>query len=256
MSTNERFFQTLFEPEEQICVSETIYGTSLHEVLSRPLKPTEEFFAINPLHTKRADSNVTCLRNILVEIDGMEFKEQLHILCAIPHSTIVWSGGKSYHAIISLENPMPHRAAYDALVRQIYAKVPMADKSVKNPSRFSRVPGALRDGKREQTLHHVLDRVSDSRLREWLGPEVIENLKTEQPRVVQLRKIPSGFTNHFLGFGARPGERNAKLFTAACDLARCGWTEDEVLEKAAQVLDLPTHEMISCIKSAFKKVRD
>lgn len=249
------FWTTLFKADDAVCFGKTIFDTKAIKLseLSAEQRRAYPYFAINPLTEKRADANVTCFKNILVEFDSIAPEAQLEIINKMPHTAVTWSGGKSYHAIISLQEPMPHRAAYDALIRQIYAKVPMADKSAKNPSRFSRTPNAIRDNGNKQTCIYVGNKVTQQQLFDWIGPAVA-NLKTEQSFKYSLAL--SSWTLYFLAFGAPAGQRNQRLFNAACDMARHGYTEEQALEKAAQVLDLPTHEMISCIKSAFKKVKD
>lgn len=244
------FWNVLFDPDEHTCFTNSVYGTEVEQVH----RFYRQFFCINPLlpETTRRDSNVTAFRNILLEFDKGNAVEQVNNLKEVPYSTLVWSGGKSHHAIISLETPCQDRAEYDALVRHIYAKLPMADKSVKNPSRLSRVPGVIRDNGNMQELLEVRSRVSAEQLNAWLGP-MPENLKTEQPKLKSLHLSP--WTKYFLMFGAEPGERNSSLFKAACDMLRHGYSQEDVVDRAQDVLELPLHEIRACVASAATAVR-
>lgn len=166
--TRNNFLNVLFDRDEEICFGTTIYDTALY----LDAVPEDLFFSINPMHTSRADNNVTCFRNILIEIDSMPLEEQIHyVVEKIPVSSIVYSGGKSFHFIISLAQPCKDRTEYDALVARIYKLLPMADKSTKNPSRFSRLPGAVRpDTGKLQHLEELYDRVNREDLESCLPP--------------------------------------------------------------------------------------
>lgn len=236
------FWTTLFPGKEYICLARTKYDTAINSV-----DRTSQFFCINSLIGPRKDSNVHYFRNILLEFDDGSPGDQLEIITDVPHSTLVWSGGKSHHAIISLEEPCRDRAEYDALVRRIYAKLPMVDKSVKNPSRLSRAPDAMRDNGNKQHLIHVKGRVSRSELDAWLGPELKTEQRTAASEFVSLAVHPT--TLRFFAVGVEDN-RNTQLFAAACDAFRCGWSYDSILEKAQKVLDLSDKEMRQCIKSA------
>lgn len=55
-----------------------------------------------------------------------------------------------------------------------------------------------------------------------------------------------------------PGSRNNRLFSAACDLAGNGYSQDEATEQLlpiATASGLPEHEVLSSIRSAFSKER-
>jgi hypothetical protein len=245
-----KFWNTLFDQGERTCFANTIYGTAVCEIETGTSMPCQ-FFSINPLLSSRKDENVFRYRNILLEFDGALPAEQLELLKQVPYSTLVWSGGKSYHAIISLEMPCKDRKEYDAMVRRIYAAVPSVDKANKNPSRFSRAPEMMRDNGQLQVLKEVRRRIGRTELDAWLGPapEVPEPNSEQR---VSLHLSP--WTKHFLMFGTQEGGRNAALFKAACDMLRHGYTEQQIFDKVTLVLDLPEFEIISCIRSAKKTV--
>lgn len=84
---------------------------------------------------------------------------------------------------------------------------------------------------------------------------------------VTANAVPSGearphmlsrHTLAFLQFGAREGERNNRLYAAACDMAGCGFTMDEALPglaAAAAISGLPPSEAQRTIRSAWSKPR-
>jgi hypothetical protein len=68
----------------------------------------------------------------------------------------------------------------------------------------------------------------------------------------------SRLTLEFMNFGAGEGERNDRLFRAACDMAGCGFSQSEAETKllpAATQNGTPEREALATIKSAFTKPR-
>lgn len=245
----EEYFEILFSANALVCHTSDLYSTvvSLRARLAKP-----EFIAINELKDCRKDSNVTCYRNFLIEIDGMPLADQRALMETIPYSTLVYSGGKSLHAVISLQEPLKTKAEYDKLAKRILAKVPQADAANKNPSRFTRAPGARRSdtGNVQKLLDYTYRRPLDE-LETWLGPEVLK--EKVEPLMVNEGKI-SEFTRDFFGIGAPNGERNKRLFIAACDCARNNWPMEKTVAHATTVLDLSEGEIMRTVQSAYKTV--
>jgi hypothetical protein len=239
--TTQDFLNVLFNPNEATCFSTSPFGTNLAPIYSHTaLHPAYVFFSINPMVERRLDANVVEYRNILLEFDGLPLAEQANILSEIPKSTVVFSGGKSYHAIISLEEPVKTRAAYDHLVRRIYDRVPGVDKANKNPSRFSRMANALRDGNILQELIYVGSRISNAALETWLGPDVMPEPEVVPARLSvvasdRVRRVLKSQTHYFLSYGAPDGHWNNKLFTSALDMLRSGYTTEELWHKLGNV---------------------
>lgn len=253
------FFSVLFPGDNVgICMSSTIYGVDV--ITQDQIEDADftkfQFFSINSLKGNRKDSNVTCFRNILLEFDDIEPKKQLEIIEYIPHTTLVWSGNKSYHCIISLETPCQTREDYDRLVRRIYDRVPNADKAAKNPSRFSRTPDAMRENDRKQHLIHVRGRVTNEQLENWLGPDVRPE---PSPKLVYShigKRLLQGSTKYFLDFGAKPGSWNRSLYLAALDMSRCELPEDEIYARLEAVTGKLDASDKRTINSALKAVRN
>lgn len=249
------FFDLLFEPQEGVCWTYNIYGTEVRGKATARQHRGANFFSINPLLPGgRKDDNVSCLRNILVEFDKLSLDQQNEIIKDIPKSTVVFSGSKSLHVIISLEDPCESREEYNALVGRILEKLPDADKSVKNPSRLSRAPYADRDGV-IQDLLYIGKRYTKAELDAWLGPSMQGPAKKVTIAIKGTRRLLTGYTKYFLGFGAPEGEWNRQLFLSTMDLGRSGYTEDEIWDKLYNVTGKLDKKDKSTINSALKIVR-
>jgi len=254
-------FLLLFDAEDGICLSENLYGTTVYHVDNIPPKPDTayQYFSINGLKGKRSDANVTCFRNILLEFDNMPLRDQMKLLESIPKSTIVFSGGKSYHAIISLETPCKDRAEYNKLVKRIYDKVPGVDKQTKNPSRFSRTPEAIRDNGVKQDLIYIGCRITDAELEMWLGPAP-EEKKPEYVEVpVATGRLLKASTMYFLAYGAENGSWNKEIFMATLDMTRAGIADSEIYERLYKItgkLDASDHRTIKSALYTAKKERN
>lgn len=245
--TPDDFLMCLFEyNNEHTCFSETPRGITITNINCWSIYDT--FFSINPMDSTRTrcDAAVTKYRNILVEMDKMvlDLQDQYISEIGLPYSTAVFSGKKSIHYIISLEEPIQDEQLYRALVRRIYRAVgdDYVDHSCKNPSRFSRFPGHIRsDTKQEQRLLTVRTRVSMATLESWLqkrgvGPEEVwEDLTREKRSAFKNAYRFSGFTKNFLAEGAPAGEWNHSLFKAAADMYRCGFDKEEILDRMVQI---------------------
>ena len=242
------FIRTIFDPDERICTTNTPYGTEIK------YNPNDQYFCINPLIGPRKDANVTVYRNILLEFDKVDRRQQWEISTTIPYTTMVWSGGKSYHFIISLNSPLESKQEYDAIVARIYAKVPDADPANKNPSRLSRLGGATRDNGEKQQIVHIGERISRQLLEDWLGPAPeAPKPKRRQPG---MRKLMSQKTIYFLAYGVQEGYWNATLFSSACDLVRCGYDADEIADLISSINGYITKADKRTIESAFKAVAE
>lgn len=108
----------------------------------------------NPLDGKGvSNENVTAYRFALVEADEGDLEQQLATIKALnlPAAVIMYSGGKSIHAIVHID--APNQTEYQKRVNYLYEicgknglKV---DTQNKNPSRLSRMPGVKRNGKEQ-----------------------------------------------------------------------------------------------------------
>ncbi len=106
---------------------------------------------INPLDGQGAkNANVTDFRFALVESDDMPLDKQLALIrhLELPCAAIVYSGGKSVHAIVHVDANTYKE--YQERVRKLYEVCNKngfkVDQNNKNPSRMSRLPGVTRNG--------------------------------------------------------------------------------------------------------------
>lgn len=121
------------------------------------LKPDREdgvFVRINPFKPNLysgSDNDVAAYRHVLVEFDDKPKAEQEKLLrdSGLPISVLIDSGGKSIHGWVRVD--AADRKEWDARRDEIYRAIPGIDPKNKNPSRFSRLPGAWR-GEHQQKL--------------------------------------------------------------------------------------------------------
>lgn len=252
----EYFLNALFDRGEQTCFASAPFHTAVFPAIRPGLVCETPYFSINPMHTSRADANVTQFRNFLVEFDGLSAVKQMETMKDVPWTTCVWSGGKSYHFIISLVTPAANRAEYDQLMSRILAKLPDADKTARNPSRLSRLGGAIRDNGEKQTIMDIKRRISRVELEAWLGPE-LPSASSPKPT-----KQPSGMRWHldpltllFLREGAPAGHWNRSLFLATLDMVRANWPIDEIYDKLEAITGHLDKTDRRTILSAIKAVQ-
>lgn len=240
------FLEALFEPSDLICSDDSVYGTSVRKI-DEVLNAPGMYVCVNALKDRRLDANVTKLQNILLEWDNIPKEAQYELAMKVPFKTLVWSGGKSYHAVIKLDRPAKDRQEYDAAVQYFYNTVPHVDKAVKNPSRFSRLPGVMRVGGSMQTLEAIGKDcpIESIDLQTYSRPTTTSNwyCLSIQPE-----------TKILLRYGADAGSRNSECFKAACDMARCGYDASDTLAQLLKVVDLSKREMQNIVKSAYKTV--
>lgn len=136
----------------------------------RDHNPTESYHRSDK--PRRADHNVVCLRNFLIELDEMPISEQQdYVYAHVPTTASVHSGGKSIHFIISLEEPLASIDDYREVAERLHLLLPKADPACKNPSRLSRLPGRIRpDTGKEQSLLQLGARIPNAALFALLPP--------------------------------------------------------------------------------------
>lgn len=106
----------------------------------------------NPVDGKGIkNENVTACRYTLVESDTMSIDEQYKAYTDLnlPIAALVFSGGKSLHAIVRINasSPEQFRDRVDFLYSYLEKKGLTLDKQNRNLSRLSRMPGVTRNGK-------------------------------------------------------------------------------------------------------------
>lgn len=194
----DQFLAALFEPAHLVCFTDQPHGYraydrpldrdiffSVNSLLSIDKQPTKPWHATNT--ARRADCNVAEYRNFLLELDNMPLKDQVsYVSDLLPYTSCTYSGGKSHHFIISLQEPLKTAEAYSQLARRLHKYVPAADPTTKNPSRLSRLPFRVRpETGKEQVLVYLGDRISFSELDALLPQLPVYAPKTpEQTRML------------------------------------------------------------------------
>jgi RecA-family ATPase len=140
----------------------------------------------NPLDGKGCrDENVTDFRFALVESDTLQIERQLAIYreLDLPAAAIVHSGGKSLHAIVKIEatDMAEYRNRVDYLYRICKKAGLEIDRQNRNPSRLSRMPGAVRNGRKQWLVSVNTGKTS---FVEW--KEHIESLTDDLPDIDNL----------------------------------------------------------------------
>lgn len=222
-----------------------------------------EYIAINPLRESRRDSHCTAYRNFLVEIDKGTLAQQKQYIQRLdmPFSTVTFSGNKSLHFIIALEEGVT-REEYEEYAKRLLKAVKHADQTTKNPSRLTRLPGGVNQKTgREQKLLYVGYRVPRSLLDAFLDARVPRSTKVRHARVYSRLTASHGLskrTQEFLQLGAPEGERNGRLYEAACDYALKGYPLSQAETELIPVLtsmyeDISEHECVATIHSAYTR---
>lgn len=168
-----RFMQAAFAPTEVVCICDAVeegrpvsagsfitiedWIARFDDPESRILSPEREgiFVRINPFKPglySGSDNDVSAYRHVLVEFDDLPKPEQEKRLrdSGLPITVLIDSGGKSIHGWVRVD--APSRKEWDARRDLIYAAIPGIDAKNKNPSRYSRLPGAWRSPTAQQRL--------------------------------------------------------------------------------------------------------
>ena len=207
-----RYLQALFEPEEYVAyVTESYrkedgrfapngcscqltagqlimeldhYGDDIGAALGDYNPEAGAWICFNPMDGGgRRNENVTDFRYALVECDNMEMGKQQAIIrqLELPCAALVYSGGKSVHAIVKVD--APDYAEYRRRVDYLYAACQKngltIDQQNRNPSRLSRMPGIPRSDKRQVLLETNIGKSCWDEWRDWLEAETDELPETE-----------------------------------------------------------------------------
>ena len=143
----------------------------------------------NPLDGQGVrNENVSDFRYALVESDNMELEKQNAIIreLELPVAVLMYSGGKSIHAIVRVD--APDYSEYKKRVDYLYdvcKKNGMAiDTQNRNPSRLSRLPGVTRGDKKQ----FIIDtNIGKSTWKEW--KDWIESVNDDLPDIEELGTV-------------------------------------------------------------------
>lgn len=176
--TQSKFLNTIFDNSDLTCFAFDTFEVAIDVVdpdkrLSRPTP----FFSINALTGRRSDANVEKHRTFLLEFDNIPLDEQFRLMqySGYEYTAAVYSGGKSIHFFITLENPVS-ADEYASIAKRLHLAFPAADKTTKNPSRLARLPGVIRpDTGKEQILMQLYGRINNEHLLKRLPELSVES---------------------------------------------------------------------------------
>ncbi len=143
----------------------------------------------NPLDGRGVkNDNVTDYRYALVESDSTSVEMQNTLIreLELPVAALVYSGGKSIHAIVKIDAGSAEE--YRKRVEYLYSvckKNGLAiDNANKNPSRLSRMPGVIRKGKKQYLLDTNIGKSDWNEWRDW-----IESINDDLPEPENLADV-------------------------------------------------------------------
>lgn len=253
--TTEQFLKLFFNPEETICVSDCQGG--YHSISQKdfdsgitlispkedkvPRTTSEEriqLVAINPVNGWRRDENTTAYRTFMVECDDMNLKEQLEYIkkMEFPFSYCCFSGNKSLHFALVLDQDLPSDHIYRYTYQWILNILDKADQKTKNPTRSIRFPDVVRsETGKVQALYKIGERISIETLNNWLNkyphkkPEVSSQSKprSQHPNFEGIK--PWVAQALIQGIHNMEGSRNQRWMSIGCEFALNGYDLDATL---------------------------
>jgi len=143
----------------------------------------------NPFDGKGCkNDNVTEFRYTLVESDTMEIEKQNAVIreLELPVACLVHSGGKSLHAVVRVDaaDYQEYRKRVDYLYNVCSRNGLMVDNQNRNPSRLSRMPGIMRNGKKQFLVDTNIGKQSWNEWYEW-----IESINDDLPEPEGLSSV-------------------------------------------------------------------
>lgn len=127
----------------------------------------------NPLDGKGVkNDNVTEFRYALIECDDTELDKQNALIreLELPVAALVYSGNKSIHAIVKVDAADYHeyRKRVDYLYDVCRKNGLKIDQQNRNPSRLSRMPGIMRNGKKQFLMANNIGKETWNDWVEWI----------------------------------------------------------------------------------------
>lgn len=143
----------------------------------------------NPLDGKGVkNDNVSDFRYALVESDNMDIEKQNAIMreLELPIAMLVHSGKRSIHAIVRVDaaNYEEYRKRVDYLYNVCKKNGLNIDNQNRNPSRLSRLPGIMRNGKKQFIIDTNIGKTDWDEWHEW-----IEDLNDDLPDIESLEDV-------------------------------------------------------------------
>ena len=142
----------------------------------------------------RKDRNITEFRYALVESDTVDLETQYALIreLELPVACLVYSGGKSLHAIVHIDAGTDDKE-YRKRVRYLYDVCKKSgldiDEQDKNAARLSRMPGIMRKGHKQYLVATNIGKASWAEWVEWTEsnsddlPDMETDIETDVPEL-------------------------------------------------------------------------
>ncbi len=245
------YLAALFDPTEQTCAASALTDGRAY-TLVETLERTPNWVSVNPIRIWRSHKNVTAFRNFVLEFDsGSTSAEQVALVDALgfPYTTAVTSGNKSVHFVCALSKPVS-REDFVEIRRQLDIIVPGSDKSVKDPARLTRAPGAVHatTGRMQEALY-LGERVDPEKFADWIAShadKVAEHdAAKDRFKQVEAQRLERGeLSASSLAFlngeaGVKGSSRHARLYAITCELCdTVGLSYEDALALTQKCADL------------------
>lgn len=171
-------------------------GGDIGSVFGDYRKEAGAWIRFNPLDGQGCkNENVTDYRYALVESDSMEIDKQNAIIreLELPVACLVHSGKKSLHAIVKVDAASyeEYRKRVDYLYNVLNKNGMKVDTQNKNPSRLSRMPGIVRDGRKQFLIDVNIGKENWNAWHEWIegvnddlpDPEALSDVMDDLPEL-------------------------------------------------------------------------
>lgn len=164
-------------------------GDDIGSVLGDYRPEAGAWIRFNPLDGKGVkNENVTEFRYALVESDSMPIEQQNAMVreLQLPITCLVYSGGKSLHAIVHIDaaDHVEYRKRVEYLYDVLRKNGMEVDTQNKNPSRLSRMPGVTRNGRKQFIVDTNIGKASFEAWKEW-----IESVNDDLPEFEGLEQV-------------------------------------------------------------------
>lgn len=159
-------------------------GGDLGKVLGDYDPAVGAWICFNPVDGRgRSNDNVTDYRFALIESDNMDLGKQAALIrqLALPCAALVYSGGKSLHAIVRVEaaDYAEYRRRVDYLYETCQKNGLELDQQNRNPSRLSRMPGVVRGSQKQVLLDTNCGKSCWAEWQEWIEGQTDDLPDTE-----------------------------------------------------------------------------
>lgn len=197
LSPRQAYLRTLFDVGDRICAALETWKFAFHEVSKFVGSDNHQYICLNALSApKKSLKTVSKFRSFLIEFDKGTPDEQRQWVerMEVPYSTLVFSGNKSLHYIITLTRPLTEEQ-YDRACRQLKKLFEnQLDPHCVNPQCFTRIPGGINQKTgNKQTLLELWGRIDTDLFLTWLEAF---NLTVPEPfkATILSPKLPEGAT--------------------------------------------------------------